>query len=342
MKVLLSAAWNPAFEAVPEYLVAALGRAGHQVACFDHRSYRLPGRIRDRIPRLHRLDRLALNRRLRRLARSFRPDLLLVLQGSPVEPQTAAAIRSDTGARTVNWWLDYPAEFSDGLAASLSGAYDRFFVTGTDALARHHGAGAGRTAWLPFGCDPDLHRPVEPGGPGNGDPGCKVAFVGSAYPERRDLLAGLADLDLGIWGPGWERYRDDPALRGAIRGGAQRPAEWIRIYSAADVVLNISYGLGGDAESYGTMANVRVFEALACGACQVVDAKKDILNLFRDGVHLATFRDGEEMRQRVLTLLEDREKRARLAGRGRKEVLSRHTWSRRLETILEPVVGGVQ
>jgi len=333
MKVLISGAWNPAFEALPEYLVTALREAGHRVTCFDHRDYHIPGRIRDRIALLDRIDRTLLNRRLLRMANDIRPDLLLVNQGSSLQAQTIASVRRETGAMTVNWWSDYPAEFEAGLALARSGAYDLFLVSGTDAERRHHLAGACQTSMLPFGCDPTTHRPVSPSDSELQRSRCRIAFVGSAYPERRDLLASLADLDLGIWGPGWDRYRDDPEIGSSIREGTLRPADWVKVYSAADLVLNISYGFGGPPEPYGTMANVRVFEIMACGACQLVDAKDDIVRMFRDGEHLATFSTVEEARRKAIALLENPERRRMLARTGYAEVLGRHTWGRRLESI---------
>jgi len=71
MKVLFSGAWNPRFEALPEYLVEAFEKEGHQVLPFDHRAFRLPGRIRAAAPPLHRADRKLLNRRLLKEARRF-------------------------------------------------------------------------------------------------------------------------------------------------------------------------------------------------------------------------------------------------------------------------------
>jgi spore maturation protein CgeB len=109
----------------------------------------------------------------------------------------------------------------------------------------------------------------------------------------------------------------------------------VKAYSAADVVLNVSYGFGGPPGPYGTMANVRVFEALACGACQVVDAKRDVAALFRDGEHLVLFRTAREARERIVALLADAERRRRIGARGRSEVLARHTWRHRVARILE-------
>ena len=334
MRILFSGAFNPRFEALPEGVAAGFRRAGHDVVCFNHRDFRIPGRLRDRIASLDRLERAGLNRRLLRAARRFRPHLLLVNQGSVVTPATVKTVRRETGAVAANWWSDYPAEFEIGLDLARGRTYELFYVSGTDAERRHHAAGVSTTRWLPFACDPDVHRPVPLTPRERTRYASRIAFVGSAYAERRDLLSRLTDLGLAIWGPGWERYRDDPRVGPCIRGGALGPGEWTRVFAAADVVLNISYGLGGPAEAYGTLANVRVFEALACGSCQVVDAKRDVLSLFGTGEHLAVFRTAEEARQLIVDLLRDPGRRAALAEAGRREVLARHTWSHRVESIV--------
>ncbi len=336
MKVLFSGAWNPRFEALPEYLVEAFEKEGHQVLPFDHRAFRLPGRIRAAAPPLHRADRKLLNRRLLKEARRFSPDLLLVNQGSSLDPGTIARIRNETGAVTINWWSDYPGEFEEGLASAASGAWDRFYVSDTDAERRHQRAGITVTGWLPFACSPSIHSPAPRRTPlpDRSISVPRVLFVGSAYPERRDLLGTVADLDLGIWGPGWNRYAGDPVLRGNIRGGALRPVEWVRLFQQADLVVNISYGFGGPEEMYGAMANVRVFEIPACGACQLVDAKRDILRLFRPDRHLATFRTREEFRRQVVSLLEDSDRRRRIASAGQRAVFVEHTWEHRVRFLV--------
>ncbi len=333
MRILFCGSFNPVFEALPEYLLRALRGAGHEVSSFDHRLRVLPGRVRRRVPSLDRIDAAFTNRRLLRQARGFRPDLLLVNQGAVLTSETIEAIRRDTGAVTVNWWSDYPAEFDEGLALARSGAYDLFYVSGTDAQERHRLGGAHGTRWLPFGCDPFIHHPVDLTAEERHRLASRVVFVGSAYPERRDLLASLCDLGLAVWGPGWERYRGDPKLGACIRGGALRPESWVKAYAAASVVLNVSYGFGGPPGTYGTMANVRVFEAMACGACQVVDVKQDVAALFRDGEHLVLYRSAEEARAQVEALLADEESRRHIARQGRREVLFRHTWRHRLERI---------
>jgi hypothetical protein len=210
MNVVLSGAFNPAFEALPEYLAAALRRLGHRVVLFNHRAFLLPGRVRARVPVLERFDRGRLNARLYRIVRRQRPDLVIVNQGMVLEGDTIARLR-DLGTRCVNWFSDYPAQFDQGLA--VAPAYDAFFLGSSYAAKRHFEAGHLNTAWLPFGCDPQAHRPDDPASVQGGSPipfrapavpdVPDVVFVGSHYPERQILLRFLRGLPIAVWGPGW-------------------------------------------------------------------------------------------------------------------------------------------
>lgn len=336
MKTILSGAHNPHFEALPEYLAAALARLGHEVTRFDHRDFLLPGRVRQRWPFLDRLDCERLNARLLDLARRVRPDLLIVNQGTVLARKTLDRLR-EQGVRCVNWFSDYPAEFDAGLG--LADAYDAFFLGSSYAAARHREAGRSRSFWLPFGCDPEAHHPDAEDAPSARlEPAIvpPVVFVGSHYPERQVLLRFLRGLPVGIWGPGWERAADDPMLRPMIRGGALRPGAWRRLYARARVVLNIHYGAFGPIEASGDLASTRVFEILACGAFQVVNRQGDVLRLFRDGEHLSVFSDGDDLRSRVEQALGDDARRLAVARAGRAEALARHTYEHRARVLVDP------
>jgi spore maturation protein CgeB len=342
MKILLSAALNPRFEALPEYLMSALAGMGHTVHLFDHRAFLLPGRVRAHLPALGRLDRGRLNARLLQTVRREHPDLLIVNQGMVLEGSTIEAARA-RGTRCVNWFSDFPAEFEKGLAIAPS--YDAFFLGSSFAVRRHREAGHRHAAWLPFGCDPGSHHPEDPlpvasgsrpAGSARSEGIPPVVFIGSHYPERQILLRFLRGLNVGVWGPGWERALDDPHVAPMIRGGALRPSAWRRLYARCRVAVNIHYGSFGPLDASGDLANTRVFEILACGAYQVVDRPGDVLRLFSDGEHLRTYGSGEELRARVEEALRDDDLRERIAGRGRAEVLARHTYAHRATRLLGP------
>jgi spore maturation protein CgeB len=339
MRVLLSGAFNPAFEALPEYLTSALRRLGHEVILFDHRRFLLPGRVRARCTPLERFDRRRLNARFLGRVRRSRPGLVLVNQGMVLSARTIEGARG-LGARCVNWFSDYPLEFEQGLA--VAPAYDRFFLGSSYAARRHAEAGHRRAFWLPFACDPEVHRPDSPREPA--PPAASevpaVVFVGSHYPERQILLRFLRGLPVGIWGPGWERAQDDPFIAPMIRGGALRPTAWRSIYARCRVALNIHYGAFGPVEVSGDLANTRAFEILACGAYQVSNRQADLLRLFREGEHLDAFSSGEELRQRVEEALRDEDRRGVIAAAGRAAVLDGHTYLDRARLLADPSAGG--
>jgi spore maturation protein CgeB len=343
MRIVLSGAFNPHFEALPEYLGSALRRLGHDVVPFDHRAFLLPGRLRAALPLLDRLDRRRLNDRLLRVLDSTRADVLIVNQGMVLEGRTIERARA-LGVRCVNWFSDFPAEFEEGLATAA--AYDSFFLGSSYAARRHQEAGHRNAAWLPFGCDPQVHRPDDPRpqtSPGR-DHAARAAhrdvpavvFVGSHYPERQILLRFLRGLPVGVWGPGWERAANDAHVAPLIRGGALGPAAWRALYARCRVALNIHYGAFGPEEVSGDLANTRVFEILGCGAYQVVDRQGDVLRLFREGEHLAAFSSGDELRARVEEALRDEELCRTVSSRGHKEVLARHTYEHRAKRLIDP------
>jgi len=330
MKVLLSGAFNPAFEALPEYLAAALRGLGHEVTLFDHRSFLLPGRIRERSSRLERWDRARLNRAFLALARRRRPEQVIVNQGMTIAPATLRELRSG-GVRCVNWFSDFPAQFEEGLAAAP--AYDAFHLGSSWAAERHRERGHTGAAWLPFACDPAVHTPASGDEPAAQE-AARVVFVGSHYPERQILLRHLRGLPVDVWGPGWERAASDPHVAPMLRGGALRPAAWRRLFAGAAAVLNIHYGAFGPVWSSGEMANTRVFEILGCGALQVVDRQKDAMRLFREEEQLLAFGSGEELRARVEEALGDPARARAVAAAGRRAVLAGHTYADRARVLL--------
>jgi spore maturation protein CgeB len=334
MKVLLSGAFNPAFEALPEYLAAALRSHGHEVTLFDHRSFLLPGRIRARSPRLERWDRARLNRAFLALARRVRPEQVIVNQGMTIASDAIRALVAE-GVRCVNWFADFPAQFEDGLLAAP--AYDAFHLGSSWAAARHRDAGHARAAWLPFACDPGIHAPDAADGAAARGTG-RVVFVGSHYPERQILLRHLRGLPIDVWGPGWERAATDPHIAPMLRGGALRPAAWRALYAGAAAVLNIHYGAFGPASASGEMANTKVFEILGCGALQVVDRQMDAMRLFREDEHLLAFSSGEELRARVEQVLADPARARAVAQAGRRAVLAGHTYADRARVLLGEAV----
>src|SRR5205814_10560386 len=100
--------------------------------------------------------------------------------------------------------------------------------------------------------------------------------------------------------------------------------------SASRVVLNLS--ISSD-------VNMRVFEALACGSLLVTDdlAGHGLERLFTAGQHLVVYEDFEELLEKVNYYLEHEDERERIAATGMREVVANHTYSLRMDVLLDHI-----
>ncbi|MBV9124102.1 MAG: glycosyltransferase [Planctomycetes bacterium] len=163
--------------------------------------------------------------------------------------------------------------------------------------------------WLPLACDPDIHRP---------HPVAReydVCFVGHLFPgPRTDLVRRLQEHFPNTFVG--QRYFEDMA----------------RTYSASRVVFN---------RSVREDVNMRVFEALACGSLLVTNdlSGHGQADLFRAGEHLVTYRDEEELLDRIAYYLAHEDERERIAAAGRAAVLRGHTYAHRMQALLAVTSG---
>ncbi len=330
MRILVSGHHNPHFVTITEYIERAVRSLGHRLVVFEDRRHLIPGRLRRRWALLQRISVATINRALVRLVERTRPDLVLVTGGHRITRHALEAL-CRRGIPVVLWTTD-PPKPSAGLPQTAR-FYHAVFCQGSEAVQLLRAQGIAALHWLPMACDPEIHRPAvldEETARGLSSP---VVFVGSFYPHRAELLRRVAHCGLSIWGPGWSRLAVGDPLRACVRGAGIGPAHWVRIYSAAKVVLSIHYR-SEDERIPVYQASPRVFEALACGAFLLTDRQPDVLALFQDGVHLAAFSDGQDLKRQILHYLDRPAERRRIAATGRREVLRHHTYAHRIVQML--------
>ncbi|MFH1314599.1 MAG: glycosyltransferase [Candidatus Eisenbacteria bacterium] len=159
------------------------------------------------------------------------------------------------------------------------------------------------TFYLPFAYDPECvpYRRQEYR--------YDVAFVGSVYGDRKDLLAQVAS----------EFKMNDYA-------GRATPEEIGEIYSASKIVFNRPPPRGLD-------YNMRVFEAMGCGSLLLTERLPED-PLFTPGEHLITYDDSKDCIELIRYYLANEEERARIARQGQEAVRSGHMYTHRLQTVI--------
>lgn len=225
-------------------------------------------------------------------------------------------VKVDDGQRVTQWnpelhpsayyCIDTHIESDWRIALARDGRFDAVSVVHSDGLKLDWGRDD--VYWNPVACDPNIH------------------YVGAR--EKRFDGCAIMNFHNGLAGPRVQ------ALDGFFRGcagpiffGNRIFQEVTEKYAESRLVFNRS--IAGD-------ANMRVFEAMCSGSCLVTDTVPDLEKLgLVEGVHFAGYKGPGDLEELVKHLLRDDETRERIAAAGRAEVLARHTYAHRMETLLK-------
>jgi 2-polyprenyl-3-methyl-5-hydroxy-6-metoxy-1,4-benzoquinol methylase len=218
-----------------------------------------------------------------------------------------SAVPSDLGPRAF-WAIDTHVNFDGCLEQARH--FDFVFAAqrdGAEQLRRH---GIESAVWLPLACDPDVHRKMDV------DKTTDVCFVGNLFPGPRADLVELIQ----------KQFPNSFV-------GRRYFAEMAECYSASRIVFN---------RSIRNDVNMRVFEAAACGSLLLTNELRENSQeeLFRDGVHLATYASAEELLDKIRYYLAHEGERERIAAAGRAEAIARHTYRQRMERLLNDAAKG--
>ncbi|MGE5140464.1 MAG: glycosyltransferase [Rudaea sp.] len=234
----------------------------------------------------------------------IRPDLFLYVDSghSAYLPRNIEKLECPTAAYLIDVHL------GTRLRRPLAGLFDYVFLAQRDYIEQYRLGVDQHAEWLPLACDPAVHRPM------NLERLYDVGFVGRADPAepRSAMLHALQ-----------ARYSMNDYHRPYTR------EEMATVYNRSRIVFN--HSIRDD-------LNMRVFEAMACGALLVTNRiGNGLLELFEDGKHLVTYETQEEMLARVAFYLEHEDAREAIAREGQSRVLSEHTYACRAERILSVV-----
>lgn len=331
MKILFSGYHNPSFITITEYIERAIKKLDHTLISFDDRAFIIPGRIRQKVRVLQNWDLNRLNNNLISLASRCKPDFCLITGGHRIFPETITKIKG-LGIRIALWTIDLPLDFQPIIDAVPY--YDFVFYGGTEAQERLAKTGIRKTHWIPFACDPEVHKPVDITFEEKKKCGSDVAFVGSFYPNRGQILEKISDFDIKVWGPGWDKLPDKSPIRKSASDTKLKPEEWRKIFSSSKIIIAIHYQ-DGKIPCY--QASPKVYEALACRRFLLVDDQKDVKSLFYDGKHLVIFKDIKDLREKIAYYINHPEERKKIAERGYEEVIQKHTYVHRIEKLIQSV-----
>ena len=273
------------------------------------------------------------NRRLLEKSRTFKPDVLWIVGDNKVIfADTIATIKHETDCKVVYSTGISPIVFSLPIERRAARLYDLVLTNDYYHGIQWLELGAKQMECLPISaCDPDFHHPYDLTDAERKTYKCDIAFVGTLVPDnlysrRVQVLEALCDFDLGIWS-----VHDVPSsLKQNFRGYALGK-DMLEVFSAAKLTVNIH----GDFMRYG--GNMRLFEAAGVGVFQIADDLPGVHQWFTEGETIVTFRDLDDLRQKVAYYLNHDDERQAITQRARDHVYQHHTYDQRMARVEELV-----
>ncbi|BCG63743.1 MAG: spore maturation protein CgeB [Methyloprofundus sp.] len=267
-----------------------------------------------------------LEKKLANYAKKISPDIVIVLLGNMVSPKTIVLLKKHLDVPIVCWCQD--ALSTIGRQYMMGAPYDAVFLKDHYMVDLYNNMIGDRFIYLAEACNPSMHYYELPKGKDLKHYECDITTAGSLYYYRQEILKPLAaHYKLKVWGsmPDWLSYELRVRhTKEYVTGKTKRFA-----FSAAKIVLNTMHFAEIDG------LNCRFFEILGCGGFQLVSDKSEVHKYLEVGKEVETFRDKNELIEKVDYYLKEPEKRKKIAMQGMQRAHNNHTYTHRLNELFE-------
>lgn len=225
-------------------------------------------------------------------------DFLLCIKGERVSPESIYLAK----VPTVLWQQDSIQANQDALNViqARAWAYKKVYTFDPVEIPLYKQYGV-KAEWLPLAADTDTHKPDT-----QSSKSINIGFVGSMTPSREALISCILT-----------KY---PVQYNYTH------SDYVKIVNKTVINLNVGIINSG--------IQMRVFEILACGGFLLTNEIAEEGKLFKNVEHLIYYTDKNLFELLDYYLLNDRA-RIKIGMRGREEVLAKHTYKHRVETIIK-------
>ena len=254
--------------------------------------------------------------RVTNIARSFAPDLILVIGAYHVPGVILERLSAVQGRAPILGWV---GDRFTPEAANVARWLDIVFYTDQGLLARHESLGL-RTEgrYLPHAANPHASSPA--GAPRRR----RMIFIANPTDHRREVVAALKD-PIALHGPGWARVAGAAHEIHARRA----PAAAVHgLYASHLAALNVRNEM-----NVLTGLNQRNFEPYVTETPVVAEAQADLAACFEPGREVLVYRDVEELNEIHRRLLAAPHEATRIGRAGRARMMADHTYAQRLRTM---------
>ena len=234
-------------------------------------------------------------------------DLLFSIQGKITSDDICAIKQRYPKIKIIYWHGDVmlpaaEAKFAELKPASQSGALDRFLVSYRDICDQLQEQGNKGMRYFPFGVSLRYHEPPQLTPEEKTHFKYPVSFVGTAYPERMELIQFLnehLDTPVQVWGRSW-------GGTGIRSNGRLSMHESLKIAAVSKISLNIHHKMSHNG------FNMKFYEIPAAGGFELCDWQHE-LSRNPLGSLVPSFRNREELLEQIQHYLADDNDRQNIA-----------------------------
>ena len=264
------------------------------------------------------------------------PDIVFCMAQAPINFQGLTALKK-SGITTAFWFVEDFRTLT--YWKNIFAVCDYFFVIQRGPFIEKINREKGNGFYLPVAAQVP---------PGKCSAGAiyrsKASFAGAPYRNRAAILNSLAELDISIYGEGWDAAAG-PGLKKNVRiGGRRVTAEELRaIYSGSTVNINLySSAFYDSVDPHRDFINPRAFEIPASGGFQLSDARDDIAEFYEPGSEIELFSSAGELGDKIKFYTENPERAAVIAKEGFIRTARDHTYGVRMARAMEIITQGAR
>lgn len=233
------------------------------------------------------------------------------------------------------WLLEDPYEID--LTMRISGDAHVVFTNDQSGVITRYRLGYRNIYCLPLATNRTIFKPKEKDAKHHSD----ILIVGVAYPYRakiaKDMAAWCKDrnLKLRVVGWWWDRIKCE-CLQEYAENKIINEWELSSYYNSTQFAVEINRNMNVHNKwRRRALTPSRGFLSCSCRTFTFTTERPHLNQYFEKEKEIETFTDSEELQEKILFYIENREKTKAIAEAGYRRVMSEHTYDHRVNYVLE-------
>ena len=263
-------------------------------------------------------------------------DLVVVAKGHLLEASTLRKLR-ERGRKCVLFYPDVSLLNHGKRIPQCLPLYDYIFTTKTFHLPilreRFHNPNA---CFMPHAAIEALHRKIRLDDRLRGLFGSDVSYVAQRSAKKemymRELVRAFPEIDLKIWGPGWQRCSCPELQSHIVRQNPPFGDLYVAVVNATKINLAVMNEAVKESPS-GDNITSRTFHIPSCGGFMLHERTPEIGLYYEEKKEIDCFDDPEELAQKVRYYLAREEERERMREAAYQRTHRENMWQHRAAFI---------